>query len=72
MKTFLRIYHQLYENFMESLVHFVLRFDQNLLTVLIILHKSRSIEDECSLDITTSFLPGLLFVVKLEIYDENN
>ena len=57
---------------MKSLIRFVIGTDFNLLSMLIILNKSRSIVDECALNIATRLLPWLFFVVELESHDKHD
>ena len=70
LKTFHRFDHQFDQNFMFSLILFVFGADFNLPSMLIILNKSRSIVDECALNIAARLLPWLLFVVELESHDK--
>jgi len=57
---------------MQSFISFVLRFDLDCLSVLIILDEYRGMVDKCALNRAALHLPGLLFVVELESYDKNN
>ena len=57
MKTFGRLYMQFYQNYMQSFIGFVLRFNLNYLSVLIIIHKYWGIMDKCALNRATKFLP---------------
>jgi len=72
MKTFDRIYLQFYQNYMQSFIGFVLWFNLNSLSVLIILDEYRGIVDKCALNRATDLLPGVLFVIELESYDKND
>ena len=56
---------------MCSSIHFVDGFDLDFSLVIIVPHESRGIVDECALDITARFLPGVPFVVELETYGKN-
>ena len=57
---------------MESFIGFVLRFNFNILPVLIIFDKCRGIVDKCSLNRATSLLPRVMFFVKLESYGKHD
>ena len=70
MKTFHRVYLQFYQNFMQSSILFVLGLDLYRLFVIVISHELWGIINECTLDRTASLLPGLLFIVELERYDQ--
>jgi len=68
IKTCHRFYLQFDQNYMQSLIHFVLRFNLNFQCVLIILDEYRCIADKCSLNRATNLFPRILFVVELESY----
>ena len=72
MKTFHRVYLQLYQNFMQSSMLFVLRLDHNFSIVVIIRDEYRGIVDKCPLDRATRFFPRMPFVVELKIYSDND
>ena len=57
---------------MKSLIGFVLRFNLDFLSVLIILDEYRGIVDKCALNRAANLLPGVLFVVELESYGKND
>jgi hypothetical protein len=57
---------------MQSFIGFVLWFNLNSLSVLIILDEYRGIVDKCALNRATDLLPGVLFVIELESYDKND
>ena len=66
IKTFRGFYLYFYQNFMESFLLFVLRFNLDRSFVIIIFNEYRGIVDERTLYVATSFLPRLLFIVKVE------
>ena len=55
---------------MQSSILFVLGLDLDRLFVIVISHELWGIINECALDRTASLLPGLLFFVELERYDQ--
>ena len=55
---------------MKSLVSFVLRFNLDFLSVLIIGDECRGIEDKCALNRAANLLPRVLFIVELESHDK--
>jgi len=57
---------------MKSFIGFVLRFDLDYLSVVIINHKSRGIVDKCTLYRAANLLPRVLFVIELESYDKHD
>ena len=57
---------------MQSFIGFVLRFDLDFHSVLIILDEYRGIVDKCALNRATNLLPGMLFVVELESYGKHD
>ena len=71
MKTFQRFYLRFNQNFMHSLILFVLRLNLDFSIVIIICDKYRGIVDLCPLDRATRLLPGLPFVIELEVYAQN-
>ena len=72
IKTFCRFYMQFYKNDMQSFISFVLRFNLDFLSFLIILDEYRGIADKCALNRSANLLPGVLFVVKLESYHKKD
>ena len=50
IKTFVRLYYQFYQNYMQSFVGFVLRLNLDFHSVLIICHECRGMVDECALN----------------------
>ena len=57
---------------MQSFIGFVLWFNLNSLSVLIILDKYRGIVDKRALNGAAKLPPRVLFVVKLESYDKHD
>ena len=57
---------------MKSLIGFVLRFNLDFLSVLIVLDEYRGIVDNCALNRTANFFPRVLFVVKFESYGKHD
>ena len=53
---------------MQSFIHFVLRLNLYVLSVLIIRDEYWGIPEKCALDRAANLLPRLLFVVELESY----
>ena len=53
---------------MQSFIHFVLRLNLDISSVLIIRNEYWGIPDECAIDRAADLLPRLLFVVELESY----
>ena len=72
MNTFGRIIYCFYQDFMQSLIHFVLWLNLNFLSFLIIFDKCRSVVDKCTLNRAANLLPRVLFVVELESYDKHD
>ena len=72
MKTLCRFYVQFYQNYMNSLIYFVLWFNLDCLFMIIILNECRSIAEKCALNRATNLLPRVLFVVELEGYSEKD
>ena len=72
IKTFGRLYHQLYQNDMQSFISFVLRLNLDFHCVLIIRDECRGIVDECALNGAANLLPRVLFVVKFESYGKHD
>ena len=72
IKTFGRLYHQLYQNYVQSFIGFVLRFDLDSLSVLIVRDEYRCIADKCTLNRTANLLPRVMFVVELESHGKHN
>jgi hypothetical protein len=72
IKTFCRFYHHLDQNYMQSFISFVLRFNLDFLSFLIILDEYRGIADKCALNRAANLLPGVLFVVELESYGKHD
>jgi len=66
IETFSRLYHQLYQHYMQSFIHFVLWLNLDISSFLIISDKYWGIPNECTLYSSTNLLPGLLFVVEFE------
>jgi len=57
---------------MQSFIGFILRFNLNFLSMLIIGDENRSISDQCTLNGATNLLPRVLFVVKLESHGKHD
>ena len=68
IKTFYRLYLQFNQSYVQSFIGFVLRFNLDFFSVLIILDKYRGISDKCTLNGATNLFPCMLFVVELESY----
>ena len=69
METLRRFDPQFNQNFMGTFILFVLRPDRDFSAMIIEVDKSRGIVNLCTLYVATSFLPRLLFVVKVECKD---
>jgi len=61
-----------HQDYMQSFISFVLRFNLDFLSMLIIRDECRGIADKCALNRATNLLPRDLFVVMLESHDEND
>jgi hypothetical protein len=72
IKTFGRLYHQFYKQYMQSFIGFVLRFYLDFHSVLIILDEYRGIADKCAINGATNLLPRVLFVVQLESHSKHD
>ena len=57
---------------MQSFIDFILRFNLNVMSEVIVRHESRWIVDKRAFNRATSLLPWLLFDVMLESYDKND
>ena len=57
---------------MKSFIGFVLRFNLDFLSVLIVLDECWGIVDKCARNRAANLLPRVLFVVELESYDKHN
>jgi len=68
VKKFHRFYLHFDQNYMQSLIRFILRFNFNFQCVLIILYEYRCIADKCSLNRAANLLPRIFFVIELESY----
>ena len=71
METFRRFDPHFNQNFMGTSILFVLRPDRDFSAVIIEVDESRGIVNFCTLYVAASFLPRLLFIVKVEGQDEN-
>jgi len=57
---------------MQTFIHFILRLNLDISSVLIIRDESRGIMNECALNRAANFLPRLLIVVELESYGKHD
>ena len=70
--TFGRLYLQFYQNNMQSFIGFVLRFNLDFTSALIISDECWGVADKCALNRTANLLPRILFVVELESYGKDD
>jgi len=71
IETFYRLYNQLDQNNMQSFISFILRFNLDSLSVLIIPDEYRGIADKCALNGAANLLPRVLFVVEFESHGKH-
>ena len=71
-ETFIRFYMPFHQHYMQSFIGFVLRFNLDFLSVLIIGDECRGIEDKCALNRAANLLPRVLFIVELESHHKND
>ena len=72
IKTFGGLYHQLYQNDVQSFIGFVLRFDLDSLFVFIVRDEYRCIVEQSLLDSAAYQIPRLPFVVFFKVNVQQN